>query len=181
MFSIEAAVNELLGPDRADRLRQIYRQVRGPLAFSGYYGNDDATRAAFTDDGWFRTGDLAVERNGCFTITGRSKDIINRGGVKFNPADVEVVRNDKGRVISAILISDSQPVQVGPFEKMSKSVNNGVDPQDPDGSRQRKRKSDAERAGLGLINLSQFAHFMGADFTLPSHDTPIPTSAATCR
>src|SRR5437660_1177129 len=41
-------------------------QVRGPLAFSGYYGNDDATRAAFTDDGWFRTGDLAVERNGCF-------------------------------------------------------------------------------------------------------------------
>jgi cyclohexanecarboxylate-CoA ligase/acyl-CoA synthetase len=66
-------------------------QVRGPLAFSGYYGNDEATRAAFTEDGWFRTGDLAEERNGCYAITGRSKDIINRGGVKFNPADVEAL------------------------------------------------------------------------------------------
>ncbi|HET7364668.1 MAG TPA: class I adenylate-forming enzyme family protein [Burkholderiales bacterium] len=66
-------------------------QVRGPLAFSGYYRNEEATSAAFTEDGWFRTGDLAVEHNGYFAITGRSKDIINRGGVKFNPADVEAL------------------------------------------------------------------------------------------
>jgi leucyl-tRNA synthetase len=48
--------------------------------------------------------------------------------VYFSPADVEVVRDDKGRVVSATLNADGRPVTVGPFEKMSKSANNGVDP-----------------------------------------------------
>ncbi|MCA1818353.1 MAG: leucine--tRNA ligase, partial [Acidobacteria bacterium] len=48
--------------------------------------------------------------------------------VYYNPADVEVVRDDKGRVASASLRSDGLPVTVGAFEKMSKSTNNGVDP-----------------------------------------------------
>jgi leucyl-tRNA synthetase len=48
--------------------------------------------------------------------------------VYLNPAEVSVERDDKGRVTSARLIGDGSPVIVGPFEKMSKSVNNGVDP-----------------------------------------------------
>ncbi|HJQ30896.1 MAG TPA: leucine--tRNA ligase, partial [Pyrinomonadaceae bacterium] len=48
--------------------------------------------------------------------------------VYINPSDVDVVRDDKGRVSSATLVGDGQPVTVGPFEKMSKSANNGVDP-----------------------------------------------------
>jgi len=48
--------------------------------------------------------------------------------VYFNPANVEVVRDEKGRITRATSIDDAQPVDVGPFEKMSKSVNNGVDP-----------------------------------------------------
>ena len=48
--------------------------------------------------------------------------------VYYNPADVDVVRDEKGRISRATLISDGQPVTVGPFEKMSKSANNGVDP-----------------------------------------------------
>jgi len=48
--------------------------------------------------------------------------------IYFNPADVDVVRDEKGRVASATLRSDAQPVRIGPFEKMSKSANNGVDP-----------------------------------------------------
>ena len=48
----------------------------------------------------------------------------------FNPADVDVTRDEKGRVARAVLISDGRPVDVGPFEKMSKSVNNGVDPRE---------------------------------------------------
>jgi leucyl-tRNA synthetase len=47
----------------------------------------------------------------------------------FNPADVEVERDDKGRVTSAKLAADGQPVIAGGIEKMSKSKNNGVDPQ----------------------------------------------------
>jgi leucyl-tRNA synthetase len=48
--------------------------------------------------------------------------------VYINPADVDVVRDERGRITRATLISDGLPVTVGPFEKMSKSTNNGVDP-----------------------------------------------------
>jgi len=53
------------------------------------------------------------------------------GGRKhwFNPADVEVTRDDRGRLVSAILSDDGLPVTFGGIEKMSKSKNNGVDPQ----------------------------------------------------
>jgi cyclohexanecarboxylate-CoA ligase len=67
-------------------------QVRGRSVFEGYLDNAEATAAAFTQDGWFRTGDLARMDNARnLQITGRTKDVINRGGVKFNPADVEAL------------------------------------------------------------------------------------------
>ncbi len=47
----------------------------------------------------------------------------------YNPAEVEVEQDEKGRPLSAKLISDSQPVAIGGIEKMSKSKNNGIDPQ----------------------------------------------------
>ncbi|HEY6774314.1 MAG TPA: leucine--tRNA ligase, partial [Oxalicibacterium sp.] len=47
----------------------------------------------------------------------------------YNPADVELTFDDKGRPVSAILSSDKQPVELGGTEKMSKSKNNGIDPQ----------------------------------------------------
>jgi leucyl-tRNA synthetase len=53
----------------------------------------------------------------------------NGGKQWFNPADVDVKRDDKGRPLSAILMSDGEPVEMGGIEKMSKSKNNGVDPQ----------------------------------------------------
>ena len=67
-------------------------EIRGSSVISGYFDNDEANRDAFTDDGWFRTGDLA-ERRGAddVRITGRVKDIVNRGGIKINPTDVEAV------------------------------------------------------------------------------------------
>jgi leucyl-tRNA synthetase len=52
------------------------------------------------------------------------------GGVHwYNPAEVEVERDDKGRITGATLRADGQPVEVGAIEKMSKSKNNGVDPE----------------------------------------------------
>jgi non-ribosomal peptide synthetase component E (peptide arylation enzyme) len=54
-------------------------------------GNPDASRAAFSADGWFRTGDLAsMDEEGNVLLRGRTKDLINRGGVKFNPIDMEI-------------------------------------------------------------------------------------------
>jgi len=67
-------------------------QVRGCSVFSGYVGNAAANSENFTADGWFRTGDLAdMDGEGNVRLRGRIKDIINRGGVKFNPAKVESI------------------------------------------------------------------------------------------
>ncbi|MCX7562598.1 leucine--tRNA ligase [Xanthomonadaceae bacterium XH05] len=55
----------------------------------------------------------------------------NEDGSKdwFNPADVAIARDERGRIVGAALQSDGQPVQIGGVEKMAKSKNNGVDPQ----------------------------------------------------
>jgi cyclohexanecarboxylate-CoA ligase/acyl-CoA synthetase len=63
---------------------------RGPYAFAGYHDKPEATRAAFAPGGWFRTGDLAaLDSDGYVRLVGRSKDLINRGGVKFHPGEIE--------------------------------------------------------------------------------------------
>ena len=85
-------------------------QVRGPSVFSGYHNNKEATHAAFTEDGWFRTGDLGEARGEYFAITGRSKDLINRGGVKINPADVEMLLDAHPKVLQSALVPMPDPV-----------------------------------------------------------------------
>jgi fatty-acyl-CoA synthase len=56
----------------------------------GYYNLPEATAAAFDADGWLRTGDLAVRQSdGYFRITGRSKDMIIRGGENIAPREIE--------------------------------------------------------------------------------------------
>ncbi|MGH8746564.1 MAG: class I adenylate-forming enzyme family protein, partial [Burkholderiales bacterium] len=85
--------------------------VRGCLLFPGYLDNSDANRAAFTDDGWFRTGDLAVtDEGGNVRITGRIKDIINRGGVKFNPRDVEDLIVSHPKVLQSAIVPMPDPI-----------------------------------------------------------------------
>jgi long-chain acyl-CoA synthetase len=58
-------------------------QLSGPSIFDGYIGNEEANRAAFTKDGWFRTGDLgSVDADGYVTVCGRLKELIVLGGGK---------------------------------------------------------------------------------------------------
>ena len=67
-------------------------QFRGPTVLCGYFGNETATREALKPDGWFNTGDLAeIDADGNVVMTGRVKDIINRGGIKINPVDIEAL------------------------------------------------------------------------------------------
>jgi non-ribosomal peptide synthetase component E (peptide arylation enzyme) len=64
--------------------------ARGPGIFTGYLKNPQANKDAFTQDGYFRTGDLAViDDKGVIRITGRIKDIIIRGGENIAARDVE--------------------------------------------------------------------------------------------
>jgi cyclohexanecarboxylate-CoA ligase/acyl-CoA synthetase len=69
--------------------------VRGCSLFSGYLRNPGASHGAFAADGWFRTGDLAsMDAEGNVLLRGRTKELINRGGVKFNPIDMEIALAD---------------------------------------------------------------------------------------
>jgi malonyl-CoA/methylmalonyl-CoA synthetase len=64
--------------------------VRGPNVFAGYWRRPEATAAAFTNDGYFRTGDLAeVSEDGCVTLLGRKSDLIISGGFNIYPREIE--------------------------------------------------------------------------------------------
>lgn len=67
-------------------------EVRGPNVFAGYWRSPAETRAAFTADGWFRTGDQGVfSADGYLSIVGRSKDLVITGGLNVYPREVEQV------------------------------------------------------------------------------------------
>ncbi|KAA8652865.1 hypothetical protein EYZ11_007593 [Aspergillus tanneri] len=66
-------------------------ELRGPIVFSRYLHNEEATRAAFTQDGWFQTGDLAtIDERGHLMLTGRLKELININSVKYLPHEIEI-------------------------------------------------------------------------------------------
>ncbi len=76
--------------------------VRGPSVFHGYYNNPTANRSAFTSD-WFRTGDQGfLDRDGYLFITGRLKEIINCGGEKIIPQEVDNVLMEHPAVAQAV-------------------------------------------------------------------------------
>ncbi|WP_344574408.1 beta-ketoacyl synthase N-terminal-like domain-containing protein [Streptomyces lunalinharesii] len=65
-------------------------QYRGPGLFRGYFREPELTRAALTDDGWLRTGDLAaVDADGVVVLHGRTAELINTAGRKFAAPEVE--------------------------------------------------------------------------------------------
>jgi acyl-CoA synthetase (AMP-forming)/AMP-acid ligase II len=64
-------------------------QARGPTMMSGYFGDPEATAAAFTGDGWLRTGDLGRLADGRIQVVGRLKELIIRGGENLSPWEIE--------------------------------------------------------------------------------------------
>src|SRR5258706_2678172 len=79
--------------------------IRGPNVMSGYENNPKANGEAFAN-GWFRTGDQGVmDAEGYLTITGRLKEIINRGGEKISPREVDEVLMDHPCVQQCVTFS----------------------------------------------------------------------------
>ncbi|BBK39359.1 AMP-dependent synthetase [Allostella sp. ATCC 35155] len=79
--------------------------IRGDNVTAGYAANPEANAKAFTD-GWFRTGDQGViDADGYLTITGRLKELINRGGEKISPREVDEVLMDHPAVDQAVTFS----------------------------------------------------------------------------
>ena len=81
-------------------------QARGTNIMSGYYKNEEATRAAFTADGWMNTGDLGViDSQGNIFIRGRSKNmILSSNGQNIYPEEVEAVVNNQPYIVESVVV-----------------------------------------------------------------------------
>jgi malonyl-CoA/methylmalonyl-CoA synthetase len=80
--------------------------VRGPNVFAGYWRRPEATAAAFTSDGFFRTGDLAsVSDDGYYTLLGRKSDLIISGGFNIYPREIEELLLEQEGVQEAAVVS----------------------------------------------------------------------------
>ena len=82
--------------------------VRGANVFLGYYKNEEATSSAFTEDGWFRTGDMGViDSDGYLFLRGRSKCmILGPSGQNIYPEEIECVVNNMQYVVDSLVIEE---------------------------------------------------------------------------
>jgi long-chain acyl-CoA synthetase len=84
--------------------------VRGETVFRGYYGDEEATRAVLTDDGWLRTGDLGSIDDGFLTIVDRKKEIIvTSNGANIAPQNIERALTASKYVSQALVVGDRRP------------------------------------------------------------------------
>ena len=85
-------------------------QVKGPNVFSGYWRMPEKTREEFTDDGYFKTGDVGrIDERGYVTIVGRSKDLIISGGYNVYPAEIEGYINEMPGVAESAVVGVPHP------------------------------------------------------------------------
>lgn len=84
-------------------------QIKGANVFLGYYKNEKATSEVFTEDGWFRTGDMGIlDQDGCLFIKGRTKCmILGPSGQNIYPEEVETVLNSQPYVVESLVIEDN--------------------------------------------------------------------------
>jgi len=90
---VEARIADVADPHKTMPRGEVGElMMRGPIVMQGYYGNEAATREAIEPDGWLHTGDLAsMDQDGAIFIVDRRKDMINTGGFKVFPAEIERV------------------------------------------------------------------------------------------
>ena len=84
-------------------------QVKGANVFLGYYKNEEATAEVFTEDGWFKTGDMGIlDADGSLFIKGRTKCmILGPSGQNIYPEEVETVLNSQPYVVDSLVIEDN--------------------------------------------------------------------------
>ena len=103
-------------------------QARGMNVMSGYYRNPEATAAAFTPDGWLRTGDLGViDRNGNIFIRGRSKNmILSSNGQNIYPEEIEAMLNNCPYVVESVVVDRSSRLVALVYPDRDKLAADGI-------------------------------------------------------
>jgi long-chain acyl-CoA synthetase len=87
-------------------------QMKGPNVMQGYFKLPAETAAAFTDDGYFRTGDIGMfDQDGHLHITGRLKEMMIIGGENVFPREIEEVLNKHASVVASGVVSTSDPLR----------------------------------------------------------------------
>ena len=85
--------------------KRVRSSPRGDWLLNGYFNQPDATREAYTPDGWFRTGDIAAEReDGNWTLVGRLKEMFKSGGYNVYSREVEIAIETHPSVAMAAVI-----------------------------------------------------------------------------
>ena len=104
-------------------------QVKGNSVFSGYYKYNESTRKAFTDDGWFRTGDVGViDSDGILTITGRMKSVLlTSNGENIYPEELEETMNASPFIKDSILVQRSEKLYAIVVPDREKAEADGLD------------------------------------------------------
>ena len=104
-------------------------QARGVNVMSGYYRNPEATEAAFTPDGWLRTGDLGViDSDGNIFIRGRSKNmILSSNGQNIYPEEVEAVVNSQPYVVESVVVDRESRLVALTYIDREKAEADGLD------------------------------------------------------
>lgn len=104
-------------------------QVKGDNVFLGYFKNEQATKDAFTEDGWFRTGDLGVlDQDGFLYIRGRSKSmILGPSGQNIYPEEIESEINNMPYVIESLVIEDNGNLVALIYPDMEMAEADGLD------------------------------------------------------
>lgn len=97
-------------------------QVRGDNVMTGYYRNEEATKAAFTADGWMRTGDLGVvDAEGNIFIRGRSKNmILGASGQNIYPEEIEALLNNQPYVVESVVLERDKKIVALVFPDMDR-------------------------------------------------------------
>ena len=104
-------------------------QAKGISLMSGYYKNEEATQAAFTEDGWMRTGDLGViDAKGNIFIKGRSKNmILSANGQNIYPEEIEAVVNNQPYVIESVVVDRGASIVALVYVDKDKIKEDGFD------------------------------------------------------
>lgn len=104
-------------------------QVKGANVFLGYYKNDTATNDVFTEDGWFRTGDMGIlDHDGSLFIKGRTKCmILGPSGQNIYPEEVETALNSQPYVVDSLVIEDDGGLTALIYPDFQQGARDGMD------------------------------------------------------